>query len=58
MFEEMAEFEEFKELKEFGEFEESDVGADVATGATKTSLRRGTEVTWCSTVAFHVFLSK
>ena len=55
MFEEVAEFEEFKEFKEleefgeFGEFEEfegSDIGADVAAGATKTSLRRGTEVTW------------
>ena len=52
MFEEAAEFEEFKEFKEFEEFggfeefEERDIGADVAAGATKTSLRRGTEVTW------------
>ena len=52
MFEEAAElkefkeFKEFKELKEFEEFEGSDIGADVAAGATKTSLRRGTEVTW------------
>ena len=49
MFEEVAEFKEFREFKEFGEFEEfeeMDIGADVAAGATKTSLRRGTEVTW------------
>ena len=46
MFEEVAEFEEFKEFKEFEEFEGSDIGADVAAGATKTSLRRGSEVTW------------
>ena len=49
MFGDVAEFEEleeFKELKEFEEFEGSDIGADVAAGATKTSLRRGTEVTW------------
>ena len=46
MFEEVAEFEEFVEFREFEEFEERDIGADVAAGATKTSLRRGTEVTW------------
>ena len=46
MFEEVAEFKEFKEFEEFEEFEERDIGADVAAGATKTSLRRGTEVTW------------
>ena len=46
MFEEVAELEEFREFKEFEEFEERDIGADVAAGATKTSLRRGTEVTW------------
>ena len=43
---EFEEFEEFKELKEFEEFEGSDIGADEADGATKISLRRGTEVTW------------
>ena len=45
MFEEAAEFEEFKDFGELGEFVEF-VGTDIAAGATKTSLRRGTEVTW------------